>query len=267
MGAGRLGRTLGLATQAAGFELLGTWNRTPATARATRRLLSCKASSGRLPPRIREADLVLLCVGDDAIEAMAGRLADEGRVGPGQVVAHCAGALDLSGLAACAELGASVGSMHPLRAFVDPRRDQARLPGTLAVIDGDPLARERLGALARALGLRGATLNNDPRSRARYHAAAVSVAGNLCALVDGALELADGAGLSQDDALAGLLALARGVLDAIECEGETATALTGPVARGDEGVIQTHREAMRGLSPDLLTIYDALIARSRRLIP
>ncbi|MDF1562066.1 MAG: DUF2520 domain-containing protein [Deltaproteobacteria bacterium] len=271
VGAGRLGRTLALALArgAGGFRLAGTWNRGEARARQTRRLLRGlthgPCSGGELPPGIRKADLVLLCAGDDALGSLARRLAERGRIGPGQTVAHCAGALDLSVLEPCAREGAAVGSLHPLRAFVDPAEDLARLPGTLAVLEGEAEALPLLEALAGALSLRTATLAGGPRARARYHAAAVNAAGNLCALMDASLELAAGAGLSRDDALSGLLALSRGVLEAIEREGDPARALTGPVARGDEAVLAAHREALRGLPADLRKVYELLIARSRRL--
>jgi predicted short-subunit dehydrogenase-like oxidoreductase (DUF2520 family) len=42
-------------------------------------------------------------------------------------------------------------------------------------------------------------------------------------------------------------------------------ALTGPVARGDEGTIVQHRKAVQTAAPDLLPLYDALLEQTREV--
>src|SRR5438034_210350 len=42
-------------------------------------------------------------------------------------------------------------------------------------------------------------------------------------------------------------------------------ALTGPIARGDEGTVARHREAISERAPELLELYDALAASTRDL--
>jgi len=44
-----------------------------------------------------------------------------------------------------------------------------------------------------------------------------------------------------------------------------AAALTGPVARGDQDVVESHRQAITGRTPELLPMYDALVAATERL--
>ncbi len=266
VGAGRLGRALAVALRAADSHLLGTWNRTPGAAARTRRICGGPAHSGRLPSRVRAADLVLLTVRDDAVPSMAARLVHEAGVGTGQVVAHCAGGLGLAPLAACAEAGAAVGSLHPLRAFTDPAVDARRLPGTACVLDGDPRALPYLSSLAERLKLRAVLLPKTRDARRLYHAGAVCAAGHLTALMATALDLVRHAGLDPALALPGILSLARGTLDAIEAAGTPAPALTGPVARGDVETIEAHRQALRERAPDALPVYDALTEASRRLV-
>jgi predicted short-subunit dehydrogenase-like oxidoreductase (DUF2520 family) len=72
------------------------------------------------------------------------------------------------------------------------------------------------------------------------------------------------AGLDEEEALAGVLALARGTLANVEASG-TAEALTGPFARGDEGTIARNRAALEALDAATLAVYDLLGARSRLL--
>jgi predicted short-subunit dehydrogenase-like oxidoreductase (DUF2520 family) len=42
-------------------------------------------------------------------------------------------------------------------------------------------------------------------------------------------------------------------------------ALTGPVVRGDEATIQAQREAIAERAPELLELFDALVAATRTL--
>jgi predicted short-subunit dehydrogenase-like oxidoreductase (DUF2520 family) len=42
-------------------------------------------------------------------------------------------------------------------------------------------------------------------------------------------------------------------------------ALTGPVARGDEATVQHQRAAVAERTPDLLALFDEMVARTRAL--
>lgn len=262
VGAGRVGTGLALALPSAGLEVLGTWSRTAAGARRTRRLTGRPASTGRFPKAVAEADLVILTVPDDAVAEVCAALVDAGRVRPGQAVIHCAGSLDLTPLAPAAEVGARVGSLHPLRAFSDPRTAAEAFAGALAVVDGDPELRGRLTRIASALGMRPASLPPGPERRALYHAAAVTAAGHVVALLDLSLELAAAAGLAPEDALKGLVELARGSLENLARAGHPEQALTGPVARGDAGVIDKHLAALDGLPAPTRELYLRLVRRA-----
>src|SRR5207248_40295 len=80
LGAGAVARALLQALPVAGVRVLASWHR----------------RSGLEPPPLRDVDVVLLAVSDQAVSEVCGRL----EVGPGQLVAHLAGALGLSPLAA-----------------------------------------------------------------------------------------------------------------------------------------------------------------------
>ncbi len=182
------------------------------------------------------------------------------------MVAHCSGSLDLSPLAPAAAAGARTGSLHPLQAFSDPRKAAEAFPGSLAVVDGDDGVRAALTRIARGLKMRPVTLPAGPHVRARYHAAAVTAAGHLVALMDLSLEIAAAAGLDPADAVDGLAALARGSLANLARTGDPAAALTGPVARGDAKVIEAHLEALAGLPATARDLYRALVERSADLV-
>ena len=115
-------------------------------------------------------------------------------------------------------------------------------------------------AIVEALGGRAITLRDDPDARALHHAACC-VAGNHLVTVLGQVErLAKAAGVSP----AAYFELVRAVVDNVEHIGAV-EALTGPVARGDYGTVERHREAIAAHAPRDLALYDALLPATEEL--
>ncbi len=111
-----------------------------------------------------------------------------------------------------------------------------------------------------ALGGRAITLADDPDVRALHHAASC-VAGNHLVTVLGQVErLAAAAGVPAS----AYFEIARTVVGNVEELG-AAAALTGPVARGDYGTVQRHREAIAAHAPGDLALYDALLPSTEEL--
>jgi predicted short-subunit dehydrogenase-like oxidoreductase (DUF2520 family) len=98
------------------------------------------------------------------------------------------------------------------------------------------------------------------RERALYHAAA-SAASNFLVTVEGMAErLAERVGLDRE----ALVPLVRGTVDNWAARGARG-ALTGPVARGDDVTVDRQRAAVAEAAPDLLPLWDALVAGTRQL--
>ena len=214
-----------------------------------------RPGSERLEARRRralaDAEVVLLCVPDGLVAEVAA--AHAGHFCTGQVVAHCAGALDLGPLAPAAARGAHLGSLHPLCAVPSPRTS---LAGAAAAVSGDPLASRLLSRLAREAGMRPFAL--PAGDRALYHAAAVLAANGLVALAAESADLLRRSGLDEQATLAALSSLMGSALRGVEAEGLPG-ALSGPVARGDAEVVAAHLRALgeRG-GPRALPLYRAL---------
>jgi predicted short-subunit dehydrogenase-like oxidoreductase (DUF2520 family) len=240
LGKGAVGEALVEELPRCGVRVLATWTR----------------SSGLQPPPPSGAEVVLLAVPDAAVASLCARL----DVARGQLVAHLAGALSLAPLEAARRKGARVGSLHPLRAFLQGRGQDFR--GAFAGVAGsDKTARGQLADLARRLGM--TPLEVGDRSRALYHAAAVLAAGNQVALFAEAVRaFRKATGASEREATSALLPLSLGALERLRSE-DAASALTGPVARGDGATIAAHRKA---LPRDMVPLYDALTRASRRLV-
>lgn len=186
-------------------------------------------------------ELVVLCVPDAAIADVAATVP----VGPW--VAHVSGATPLAALAPHARRF----GVHPLQTLVRGRGPE-QLDGAWAAIGGDsPEATERASWLARTLGLRPFEVADA--DRALYHAAAVFGGNALVALHDVATRLLAAVG-APAEAIEPLMA--RTIENGFE--------LTGPIARGDLATIDAHLAALEERAPDLVPLYRAIAAATRR---
>jgi predicted short-subunit dehydrogenase-like oxidoreductase (DUF2520 family) len=229
VGPGRVGTALARALRDAGLDVEGPLGR------------------GERPAR---CDAIVLCVPDAEITAAA-----EAVTAAAPLVGHTSGATPLSALA---HAGVPAFGLHPLQSFAHPG---VRFEGAGAAVAGStPEALAVATDLAERLGM--TPFEIDDEGRAAYHAAA-SVASNfLVTLQDAAEAIAAGAGLDRGDARELLMPLVRQTLENVAELGPEA-ALTGPVARGDEATVQAQRAAVERAAPELLTLFDELVRRTR----
>jgi predicted short-subunit dehydrogenase-like oxidoreductase (DUF2520 family) len=182
-----------------------------------------------------DADLVLLCVPDQAIAGVAARLS------PGPWVAHVSGATPLSLL----EPHKRRFGLHPLQTFTRSRGAE-QIDGAWAAVTAETdEARARAWWLADRLGLRAFDLRDD--RRVLYHAGASMASNFLVTLYRAASLLFERAGVPPE----ALLPLMRRTMD-------NAFELTGPIARGDRSTVDAHLEAIRSHAPELEPLYRAL---------
>lgn len=191
----------------------------------------------------RAADWVWLTVPDDHIASTAAGLPWR----TGQLALHCSGATSLEALAPAP----AAAGFHPLKLLAG----DAGLAGAHVGIEAHAAHRPALEALAHALGLVPLVLPSPmgAQARAAYHAAANLAASGVLAVLGEAQTLWAAAGLAPRDALPALAPLTRGALDTALARG-LAGAVSGPIARGDTGVLERHLGALAaaGLDADLL---------------
>ena len=201
---------------------------------------------------VGDASIVLIATPDDAVEAAAQSLAEEGAVQAKHAVLHLSGLLDRAALAPLESTGAALGSFHPLQTISDPRSAPHRLAGAWAGVEGDPRARRAGEEVARMLGMRAVQL--QAASKPLYHAAAV-IAGNAPAVLAALAErLAQAAGIAPELAASMYLPLIAGAVENLRAAGPAA-ALTGPVRRGDVDTVRRHLAA---LPAEAIPIYRLL---------
>ncbi len=200
------------------------------------------------------SQIILISTPDDAISGVARELA---RIGgeelPGRVVLHTSGAQDSRVLAPVKEFGAAVGSMHPLQTFTGVGVPD--LAGKVFAVEGDVVAVRVARQIARALG--GSPVQIGAGKKVLYHAAAALAAGHVLALVEAATQLLISVGMKRSEATHALLPLTRQVLENFERVGPRA-AWTGPLARGDYKVVESHLRALSDSREEVAIAYNAL---------
>jgi predicted short-subunit dehydrogenase-like oxidoreductase (DUF2520 family) len=254
IGPGRMGLALGTALmQADAVERLVFFGRSmeppPHPLFDGDQRVEYRTGYGPLPEDLR---VLLLAVPDDALHEVANDVARAGAAPPGATVLHLSGALSTDVLAPLSAMGYAAGSIHPLQTVADPWSGADRLRGCAYALAGDPAA---LMAARRIVSeLDGRPLVIPPAMRVTYHAAAVFASNYVLAATATIARVLAEAGISEEDAVASALPLMRGTIDNVEQLG-LASALTGPVARGDVDTVRLH---LSRLSSRERSLYCAL---------
>jgi predicted short-subunit dehydrogenase-like oxidoreductase (DUF2520 family) len=254
VGAGRVGRALGRCLRELGWKIGAVVTRSEPTARKVVRSIGAGHAHAFLTRQVVAAQVILIATPDRCVAEVADELA---RIGAeelrGKIVLHTSGALSSEVLDPLRQCGASVGSMHPLQTFsgvgVPP------LDGKVFAIEGDARAVRMARLIARALG--AIPVHIEGAKKPLYHAAGALAAGNVLALMEAATRLMTAAGMKRREAVRALLPLTRQVLDNFERLGPRA-AWTGPLSRGDYGVVAAHTEAMKDLPSEFAQAYEAV---------
>jgi predicted short-subunit dehydrogenase-like oxidoreductase (DUF2520 family) len=234
VGAGRVGSSIAVAARRAGINV-SIGGRTDAADAA------------------READVVLVCVPDEAIFEAAAAIARAGS--RPRFAGHTSGATGLEALVPLAANGAEAFSLHPLQTVADGETDFTAAPCAISGSTASALGLAR--GLAIELGMRPFEIAEE--DRVAYHAAAAIASNFLVALQESAAGLLAGTGVEDARGLLAPLVLRT----AANWSERGADALTGPIARGDTETVERHREELRRRAPELLDLYDALAARAQ----
>ncbi|MBJ6800058.1 Rossmann-like and DUF2520 domain-containing protein [Geomonas propionica] len=205
--------------------------------------------------KLERADLYLVASPDDAIAACVRELCRTDLLDRDTTVCHFSGSLGSALLEPAAQFGAQLASVHPVKSFADPAVCVGDFAGTWCGIEGDPQARELMAELFSAIG--GKIFNIDPRFKTIYHAGSVLACNYLTALLEAGLRAFEKGGVPRETALLVMEPLVRGTVDNVFRAG-TARALTGPIARGDAGVVARQLDALESYDGQLALIYRAL---------
>ena len=257
VGAGRLGTTLGAAMAAKGFDVAAVSCRNRTSARESARLIGGARATTSATRAAAAAEVVFLCLPDDALAPQVRKLASTRSDWKGKTVFHTSGLLAADVLAPLKAKGALTASFHPAQTF--PRKDVApgSFRGVAFVLEGDAAAVDLGRRIARRLG--GKVLALQPKHKALYHAACHLASGGMISLLDAAAVLLQKAGFDSQQTADILFPLTERTLQNVKNIGSR-KALTGPVIRGDIRTVQAHLAALVS-EPGIRNLYTGLALR------
>lgn len=208
--------------------------------------------SHALPP----SDITWLCTPDQQLGPVCQQLVANRQLRAGSLVIHSSGTLTANVLAPAATLGCATASIHPIYSFNTPQQTPPNLHGVYCGAEGDVAALARVTPLLTQLGAHVVPV--DPQHKSLYHAAAVFASNFLPLLYQSAVTCFKAAALDADAAHHSTLGLMHSMLHNLATTQHAASALTGPVQRGDSKVVQAHWQALATHLPVLAPLYQTL---------
>lgn len=261
VGAGRVGTAVTELLRRRGHIVAGVASRSAASARRSAELLG--APEFDVESELPAADLVLLGVPQGAIEAVAAQVAP--RLGARSVVAHFAGSIGIAPLRPALDEGAGAVALHPVQACPDVNTAIERIPGSAwGVTASDGLTGWASDLVAR--DLEGLAVRVREGQRPLWHAASVIASNGIAALLATGEEMLRSIGVESPERVLG--PLAAGAVANARAGGGGAATLTGPVVRGEDGIVAGHvyhiGASAPGLSDDYARVTRVVISAASR---
>ena len=199
-----------------------------------------------------EANVIWICVTDDAIAEVARALAKRRNVDwPRKVVVHASSAVTSDELKALKKRGAAIASTHFMQSFAPGSNPTLRVPFS---VEGDKRAQDVALALGTALG--ALTLVVPKRNRVLYHAIGAFSSPMVVASLSLAEELARTAGLSEKERRAVIAPIFSRTAENFLRKG-SAAAFGGPISRGNVATLKNYLQALKKV-PDARAAFLAL---------
>ncbi len=253
IGLGMVGTAIGRLLSKAGHEIVAVADKSPA---AMKRALPYTGGKAFRDPKkaVTEADCILITTPDDIIATACAGIADS-RLVKDKFIFHMSGAGGLDLLASAKEAGALTAVIHPLQSFSSIDTAINNIPGSIFGITAKSKAKKNAQVIVKDLN--GIPIFITSAQKPLYHAAACFASNYLVSLLNVVEAIYESIGISNENARRAYLPLIYGTLHNIEQKGSI-QALTGPIARGDEGTIKKHIIAMDKKQPQYLSLYSSL---------
>ena len=242
IGVGKVGATLALSLDAAGYKITALYNRSAARAESLAAIIGALVVETPAAA-LNLSDLTFLTVADSAIGILAHEIAANGPW-ENRAVIHTSGAYSVDKLAPLADAGLMVGSLHPAFPFADVDSAVQSLPGASFAMEAqDVPVREWLSQIV--IDLHGHVIDIPPGKKAVYHAAMVFASNYTVSLFATAEHLLSELNADRPAARQALLGILQATVGNLTQRQTTADALTGPLVRGDTSTIQAHLAALQ----------------------
>lgn len=253
IGAGRVGRALAEALFHRGWKCVAVISRQREQARALAARVDAALAGEMLSLLPENFSHLFICTPDSRLSEVQNQLSQLPRRWDHIFIAHTSGTHSSLILQPLAERGAVVASLHPPMSFTGAAGEWKKIIGGWFALEGNAAA-QKIGREVLAT-LEAKYISLLPEQKILYHMACVLTANYLVTLHAQAEMLLQRAGVNDGRAL--LQNLSCSVLDNLAMQ-PTAVALTGPIARGEVGVLETHLRVLAEQSPQLLPLYREL---------
>ena len=265
IGAGKVGKALGLYFKGYGLDISGYFSRTAESAREAA-LLTASQPYTMLKALADSSDVVYITAPDQAlaeIDREAAAVIREYPVKPELTWIHVSGAHPSDCLGEIKMAGCAVGSMHPLCSFGEPVSSAARLRDAWFTLEGTEKAVREVKTI---LGITGGKYNLiTAENKPLYHAGACVVSNFLVTLLESGIRYFEAAGMKRKDIFQAIEPLIGATLSNIR-EKDTIDALTGPIVRGDYNTVSVHLQAIGARLPSELDFYKAMARKTATMV-
>ena len=259
IGAGNVGCSMGKYLKEHGFPISGYYSRTKESASAAARFTdsSCYSSLDEL---ISASNTLFIATGDDMIRSIWDCIAETAN--PQQklhskIICHFSGSLSSDVFPPL--YGICPASVHPMLAFPDRFHSWHALSDAFFTVEGEETAVAYFSQMFQKTGNDISVISADKKPL--YHTAASMISNHVTALLDIGLSLFMACGFSKKDAYHACTPLIRGNVEHV-LSGDTMSALTGPIERGDADTVGKH---LKSLDKETAKLYCLLGERQLRL--
>ena len=262
IGAGTLASALARALHSKEYRVSEIVSRSNPQSLRRARILASRIQSSATTIQAAEmsADIVWICVPDDAIAALAEQMTDE-RDWRGKIVVHSSGALSSDTLEPLRRKGAEVASAHPLMTFVSS--SQPKLKGVPFALEGTAKALTAVETIISDFEAHAFRIART--EKAAYHAFGFFSSPGIVSLIAAAIDVGKLAGLDGKRVRALMEPIVRQTID--NCfRTSPQQAFSGPVRRGDVETIRKHLKVLDE-HPDLLDLYGSLVRIALKDLP
>lgn len=263
IGAGTLASALGTALQRSGYRITEIVSRDTAQSLSRARKLAKRVRARAVCLREAElaAKIIWICVPDDAISGLAGRLARR-TDWQAKIAIHSSGALGSHVLAPLKRAGALTASAHPLMTFV--RISKPELNGVPFALEGNPRALVAIRTIVRSIG--GKPFPIAPEMKPAYHLFGFFSSPAVVALLTVAQRVGELAGFARRHKSHELMEpIVRQTIENF-FRGTPQQAFSGPLRRGDIATLRKHLVVLNK-QPELLAIYKSLAGIALKQLP
>ena len=262
IGAGAVGRSIAFALFYSKVKINGIYSENGVSARTLARKVRCN-NFGMLNNNAQLSELIIIAVPDSRIKDIVKSLAKDSGSLKNRSIFHTSGALTSDEISVLRKKGAAVASFHPLQTF-SRLKEQTSLKDIWCAVEGDQKAVAVARVLGKKIGMNIFTVLK--KNKVLYHASAVFASNYLVTVLSVVETISEFIHIPPKKVwkIYSPLVL-QTVYNAIKFS--PATALTGPIVRGDVETIAKHIKAL-SIPPlkHLAVLYSVLGIETTRLV-